>query len=185
MVGSRGPYMARREHILLRCVHIHLANTSCPIRMNQILKTIEKNEAAVDKRFPTLASKYPITRRGFIELLRTSQKELLETVFGLIDGYPVTQGVSQSSSYDIGKNHGRQEMRRDLLSGIEAALAALESNKECCDKCSPRTYVSQSTEMIEQASCNGDCPCHTPLQDSIKCRYRIGQICRGWKWAGI
>lgn len=58
--------------------------------------------------------------------LRESQLEMLRGVKEMLEKYETTRNVSQNSNYDIGKNHGRQGMQKDLLQKLDEQIELIE-----------------------------------------------------------
>ncbi len=52
------------------------------------------------------------------DLLSLTRLQSILEVKSKVEEYEPTQGVSQSDSYQIGQNHGRQEAKREILSTL-------------------------------------------------------------------
>ena len=83
------------------------------------MKTTEQVNKEFDEKWPVVfydRSSIVQDLKSFISSLRKNDIEALEE---WLEKYEVTRGVSQSGSYDIGQNHGRQGMRADILSHLQ------------------------------------------------------------------
>lgn len=54
--------------------------------------------------------------------VREAEKREKARILKIVEAYEVTRGVKQYNSYQIGENHGRQTMQRDLIKEISKAL---------------------------------------------------------------